>query len=71
MSEWQPIETAPKNGQRILLWGLQYVMPVTGSQYFEVNGWRIQPGMNALKNQPTHWMPLPRPPEKTTGEVNE
>ena len=59
--EWQPIETAPKDGTEVLL-----------SEYGEIyigwcgkNGWHfigidIEPKYNA----PSNWMPLPPPPSE-------
>jgi hypothetical protein len=56
---WQPIETAPRDGTRVLL-------------YFE-SRWTLGGTFNDLSNDwlidgdheepPTHWMPLPPAPE--------
>ena len=65
-SEWQPIETAPKDGSEILGWchGLGR----------HIVSWGCQPQHNPRHfwisstcninhiDQPTHWMPLPAPP---------
>ena len=73
MNEWQPIETAPKDGTKVLLF------VDTGYEA------RIHPGkwnddryakrprpywdylyfqtMDSRDHQPTHWMPLPAPPK--------
>ena len=73
MSEWQPIETAPKDGTYVMVgrdmgepWGF-----VLGTGFYAfvdslVNGWVCRgivdpPGDLGLGN-PTHWMPLPEPP---------
>lgn len=69
MSEWRPIETAPKDGTWVLVCG---------------NGWDVQMAWFALNRRinkaywknslewddydladkhPTHWMPLPEPPK--------
>lgn len=60
MSEWQPIETAPKDGTQILIPG--------GIAYWraDVDGWYTitaveWPGLPVQWNV-THWMPLPEPP---------
>lgn len=58
MSEWQPIETAPKDGTEVLTFrkaGLQAVAFDTGEL-----GWLCSDGMYLL--DVTHWMPLPAPP---------
>jgi hypothetical protein len=67
-SEWQPIETAPKDGRRLLMflgdafrfpdpcvlrWGIE-----DGGDY---EGW-IDADEFAPDPQPTHWMPLPLTP---------
>jgi hypothetical protein len=64
---WQPIETAPKDGTRVLVfdqyWGV--LMSYWQLQATAVNppgrehdrwDWYAAPGA-------THWMPLPAPPE--------
>ena len=76
MSEWQPIETAPKDGTKILVfcrhgeceisewyecWKTNYVL-VEGTEYFEKHETLYQEGWNS--NGFTHWMPLPEPPEQ-------
>lgn len=72
---WRPIETAPKDGTRILLAG-------GGLQQINVGGWCERVGAwdceaegmfedgpswgGGEEDGPTHWMPLPAPP---TGEA--
>lgn len=61
--EWQPIETAPKDGTPVILlregksvvayWGGQY-----GSRWC-MDEWIAAYG---LDQHPTHWLPLPDPP---------
>lgn len=58
MSEWQPIETAPKDGMRVLVIGKSGY--VDAGHYIEGWGWEDANG-NIMK--PTHWMPLPEPPK--------
>lgn len=69
-TEWQPIETAPKDGTRILAivagrhpdTGEPFIPDVVewdGGRWFSENWWDD----NALYS-PTHWMPLPNPPKQ-------
>lgn len=75
MSEWQPIETAPRDGAMVLL----FVPDGETDDYDEVLGdyrpqaifvgywvsehhWRLA-HYSAFSFDPTHWMPLPRPPD--------
>ncbi|WP_409013866.1 DUF551 domain-containing protein [Dyadobacter sp. CY356] len=66
MTEWQPIETAPKDGTRILICNnpkknLCFKMHVASFNKLE-NEW-IASAPQILKHV-THWMPLPLPPRK-------
>ncbi len=56
--DWQPIETAPKDGYHIQLWrpDIQFV------GYYAKAGWCAN-GPVLLDPPPTHWKPLPDPPE--------
>ena len=75
--EWQPIETAPKDGSKILLF-----IPSNVSRWHVSAGyWRDDAharkaspfwcaetshlmGITWMRShQPTHWMPLPAPPK--------
>jgi hypothetical protein len=79
MAEWQPIETAPKDKRSILVAGGTFetsnsmagAYPFTGpmiASYADNGEWR---GENCGGHdefyyiRPTHWMPLPNPPETT------
>jgi len=71
---WQPIETAPKDGTKVDLWGINHlhyakrgerIVNVTWGRVTDFLGnerldWRHYRGEGY---QPTHWMPLPAPPE--------
>ena len=71
MTEWQPIETAPKpvyneetweNGQAsFLVWDGKQVWCVDPDLYPHSNGC----GCCAYEIQATHWMQLPAPPKTT------
>lgn len=65
MSEWQPIDTAPKDGSDILV--------VSESAEFKIIFWSEDDGEDGCWCDPlyfigeetetlTHWMPLPEPP---------
>jgi hypothetical protein len=70
MTEWQPIETAPKDGTAILIW------PANASFYGDEatsyvvrwhdwkEAWIEASGEEYAAFYPTHWMPLPAPPKK-------
>jgi hypothetical protein len=64
VSEWQPIETAPKGrkGDTVIL-GWSYETAYWGlPMYWHRGRWRDVCG-KARVHHPTHWMPLPEPPE--------
>jgi hypothetical protein len=68
--EWQPIETAPKDGTAVLLW-------IAGRQRVAIGLWNTQEYLKRPKPHwdwsassytnhlyaPSHWLPLPAPPE--------
>ena len=58
--KWQPIETAPKDGSWLLLYGDPYSNDwAVFVGRFEKSGWQQPDGFDL---EPTHWMPLPLPP---------
>ena len=76
---WQPMETAPKDGTRVLLWYEWHDLPVVGD-FRHGRWWSVHSlgGNLAHPNgmdweevvRPTYWRPLPAPPDiaKDTGE---
>lgn len=68
--EWQPIETAPKDQTYVLLWlsGEGHHGPrrynITVGVYTPSGWYYIADGSGGkTSNDPSHWMPLPDPPE--------
>lgn len=65
MSEWQPIESAPKDGTRVLLWASGWRHPFVGHASTEPNmAWLDVPTPTATQIEvfTTHWQPLPESP---------
>ena len=63
--EWQPIETAPKDGTRVLIYSI--LDDTTFACGFDKGMW--QTGVWRAKVMPntiTYWMPLPNPPTEGT-----
>jgi len=59
--DWQPIETAPKDGKEIL------VININQGNIFNLISWNTVHGYWQSKGvvfhfQETHWTPLPKPP---------
>lgn len=61
MSEWQPIETAPKV-QYVLL-GFEHHPSRQG--FWDGGAWVVTGYVTETPPHPTHWMPLPAPPVST------
>jgi hypothetical protein len=73
MSDWQPIESAPKDGTRLLLFGHR------GDQ-IDIGDWgghgrylrrektfeKAWGEAGVQYNRVTHWMPMPNPPEQSS-----
>lgn len=64
MGEWQPIETAPKTGEEIIL---------AHGNFVWIDSWQTDEGLEnggyweecetwTTPQVPSHWMPLPEPP---------
>ena len=76
MSEWQTIETAPKDGTRILVFAkCEPAHRYYGSARIYVSEWVAIPdptefshwASDGIDFEPTHWMPLPPVPTPTAG----
>jgi hypothetical protein len=76
MTEWQPIETVPKDGTIVLFWPDFYAedsrppsQRKEQKNRYVAMGWTSgsgdywSPEMKLL-GDPTHWMPLPAPPNE-------
>jgi hypothetical protein len=64
MSEWQPIETAPKDGTPVFIaWAGTNFHPMVAHAEDGVWGY-LMPDLAFYhaSRPPTHWMPLPPPP---------
>lgn len=72
MSEWRPIETAPKDDKSILAFIPLPTMSLPENYrvlclLWDDGGYTTQPGWRTdtphfMRFEPTHWMPLPDPP---------
>jgi len=79
MSDWLPIESAPKDGTRLMISSARegalvcvgyWVKPEDrGRDYCQdEDWWHVQFAIGGMK--PTHWMPLPNPPISGSGGDN-
>ena len=62
--EWQPIETAPKDGAWVFLyWPTMSISayPAVGHSHGDEYGWETV-NRDYGEVYPTHWIPLPEPP---------
>lgn len=75
MNNWQPIETAPRDGTSIIGWNGKYVSAMIWSKHKDDEGhvgW-CEAGYEyggvlyllhyVFDPEPTHWQPLPAPPQ--------
>ena len=72
MEQWQPIETAPKDGQAILVTDGRDCYCVEWDEEFDwwtVDDNKLGP-FRLRGSAPTHWMPLPAAPGPADGERN-
>lgn len=66
MSDWQLIETAPKDGTEIVgakksSWNTLSPFPYPLKVKWDGECWRANDG-GRYDPQPSHWMPIPEPP---------
>jgi hypothetical protein len=70
--DWQPIETAPKDGTAVLVFGERYSTPngtpgIAVARWYEdgfpPQTWWGTAGNSLVVQCPSHWMPLPPPPD--------
>lgn len=80
MSQWQPIETAPKDGAPVII----SVAGFVGEAAYRAEGshegawWWANEGpgdyhadsIDSRHGEPTHWMPLPDPPETAEPDMS-
>jgi hypothetical protein len=67
--DWQPIATAPKTSKAILVHCSSRHNTYVASYgkvggFLRVDGWRHFGGGGDMMERPTHWMPLPPPPDQ-------
>lgn len=67
MTDWQPIETAPKDGRFVLCYGHGGPVAMEPMKFYAGDApgageWGWLEG-DTPRRQPTHWMPLPEPPK--------
>lgn len=78
-AEWQPIETAPKDGTRIDIWAINHsLFNKPGSRIIDAYWGRVSDWMGRERDdwvgaasehiEPTHWRPLPAPPALSKGD---
>ena len=67
---WQPIDTAPKDGTEILVYAsfAGTRKPVIATWLRSYGAWLLHNVGMAITLTPTHWMMLPEPPEEGEGD---
>ena len=64
---WQPIETAPRDGMEILAYreysGITIASWADWISYSDLDPKSRWENRDGFEIHPTHWMPLPKPPE--------
>lgn len=71
--DWQPIETAPRDGTPVLIYGPRYKNVTTALCDSNALHWWVVDELEDIASDddgdgleampPTHWMPLPEPPD--------
>jgi hypothetical protein len=71
MNNWQPMDTAPKDGTQILIYTGDAIEPTIFLAGYDADttyrGWYDDGGSHI--SMITHWMPLPAPPERGNPSV--
>lgn len=72
MADWQPIETAPKDGTNFLaIGGIYHGLPFVARwepSFYSDQPWKLPLSASRVyEHCLTHWMPLPEPPEAAHG----
>ena len=71
VDQWQPIETAPKDGTIIIVTGapeLGYTIPCIVDALYDDGGWQVNQWESpSFAITPTHWMPIPPIDQKVGG----
>jgi hypothetical protein len=64
MSDWQPIETAPEGRPALLFF------PANNRRVMSLGAMmRVGTVLDFPARKPTHWMPLPEPPQDAAPQV--
>lgn len=74
-AQWQPIESAPRDGTSVLLfytdWGTRNTEPSPGGHVYVgrfADGYWGDGDKGFAGKELTHWMPLPKAPAKSEGQ---
>ena len=67
MSKWRPMESAPLDGQRVILFASPYG---AGSGHFDGTRWVLHFCINQDAS-PSLWTPLPEPPPQYYGTLRQ